>query len=257
MKTLLLGIAGIASILAIFVAPAADFNITNYGAKSNEAVLETTAIQSAIDAACKAGGGRVIVPAGRFQSGSLNLKDNVTLRLDTPDSVLAGSDNQNMTVTDCQINTSCNGMRFGAKNLTVKRCRFWGPGQFMHRISHNTNMWSAFTYFSPLDRRPMVPGDNIIIEDCTVANMVMLFSYDYGYQWEDGQVLKGITLRNITASGLDYGVVATGDAGKHLHLTMENVEIGFKPGRETNGCVNISNVGTCVLKGVTVSQASK
>jgi len=370
---LAVGLAGIVAVLEVFAAPAADYKITNYGAKAEAAELETTAIQNAINAAYSAGGGRVIVPAGRFRSGSLTLKDNVTLRLDTPDSILAGSDNyrdyqgafinagggaakriegpgmidgvncynphgeegfrgphciafggcngfsvdgititnsanyaligwgegtknltvehvkirgghdglhlqgatdiivrncdfetgddafagsdnQNMSVTDCQINSSCNGMRFGAKDLTIKRCHFWGPGQFPHRLSHSTNMQSAFTYFSPLDRNPKIPGDNILIEDCTVENLITLFSYDYGYQWEEGQVLKGITLRNLTASGLDYGVVATGDTGKQFNLTMENVELEFKPGRGASGCVNLSNVGTCVLNGVTQRQ---
>ena len=40
------------------------------------------AIQAAIDAAHDAGGGRVVVPQGRFFTGSLVLKSNVTLHLD-------------------------------------------------------------------------------------------------------------------------------------------------------------------------------
>lgn len=41
------------------------------------------AIQAAIDAAASSGGGTVVVPAGAFLSGSLVLKSNVTLRLDS------------------------------------------------------------------------------------------------------------------------------------------------------------------------------
>ncbi len=41
------------------------------------------AIQQAVDAAAAAGGGRVIVPAGRFLSGSVLLKDNVELHLES------------------------------------------------------------------------------------------------------------------------------------------------------------------------------
>ena len=43
---------------------AADFNIVSYGAKSDTTMLSTTAIQQAIDDCSKAGGGRVVIPAG-------------------------------------------------------------------------------------------------------------------------------------------------------------------------------------------------
>ena len=40
---------------------AADYNILNYGAKSDTTMLSTTALQQAIDDCSKAGGGRVVV----------------------------------------------------------------------------------------------------------------------------------------------------------------------------------------------------
>lgn len=46
------------------------FNVKDYGAQGNKKLC-TIAIQKAIDAAAKAGGGRVIVPAGEYLSGPL------------------------------------------------------------------------------------------------------------------------------------------------------------------------------------------
>ena len=67
---------------AVLTAAAADFNIRKYGAKADTAVLSTTAIQRAIDACSKAGGGRVVVPAGSYKTGSIELKSNVHLYLE-------------------------------------------------------------------------------------------------------------------------------------------------------------------------------
>ena len=61
---------------------AADYNILSYGAKSDTTVLSTHALQQAIDACHKAGGGRVVVPAGHYKTGTIILKSNVHLYLE-------------------------------------------------------------------------------------------------------------------------------------------------------------------------------
>lgn len=66
--------------------------ITDYGAVGDGVKLNTQAIQTTIDAAAFAGGGIVEIPAGKFLSGSIFLKKNVSLYLDK-DAVLLGSQN--------------------------------------------------------------------------------------------------------------------------------------------------------------------
>ncbi len=61
---------------------AADFNIKNYGAQNDTTVLSTHALQQAIDACSDAGGGRVVVPAGIYKIGTIQLKSNVHLYLE-------------------------------------------------------------------------------------------------------------------------------------------------------------------------------
>ncbi len=65
------------------------FNITKYGAVA-DGRLCTESIQAAIDAAFLAGGGEVLVPEGRFLTGGLRLRSNVTLHLEK-NAVLLGS----------------------------------------------------------------------------------------------------------------------------------------------------------------------
>ena len=55
--------------------------ITDFGAVGDGKTLNTAAIQNAIDTCTSAGGGQVIVPAGRFLSGTICLKSNVELHL--------------------------------------------------------------------------------------------------------------------------------------------------------------------------------
>lgn len=69
-----------------------EFLITNYGAKADGKTLNTAAIQKAIDAAFKSKGGVVVFPKGQFLSGSIQLKTNVSLRLEEG-AVLLGSTN--------------------------------------------------------------------------------------------------------------------------------------------------------------------
>jgi hypothetical protein len=82
---------------AVFLAVAAccalfagEFNVKDYGAAGDGSKLDTAAIQKAIEAANAAGGGVVYFPAGRFLSGTITLKSNVTLQL-SPGAVLLGS----------------------------------------------------------------------------------------------------------------------------------------------------------------------
>ena len=72
--------------------PQKEFVITNYGAKADGKTLNTIAIQKAIDAAFKNNGGIVVFPKGQFLSGSIQMKTNVSLRLDEG-AVLLGSTN--------------------------------------------------------------------------------------------------------------------------------------------------------------------
>src|SRR3954468_14005749 len=63
------------------VFPKRDFLITKYGATVEGKSDSTAAIRKAIDACGRAGGGRVVVPAGVFLTGAIHLKSNVNLHV--------------------------------------------------------------------------------------------------------------------------------------------------------------------------------
>jgi polygalacturonase len=74
------------------VMPDSVFNVCQRGAQGDGQTLDTKAIQSVIDACAEWGGGTVYFPAGRYVTGSLFLRDNITLHLDAG-AVILGSEN--------------------------------------------------------------------------------------------------------------------------------------------------------------------
>lgn len=66
------------------------YDITDYGASRDTGTLATEAIAGAIEAASRAGGGTVYVPAGTFRTGAIFLKNNIELHL-SPGAVLSFS----------------------------------------------------------------------------------------------------------------------------------------------------------------------
>lgn len=78
--------------LSFCFASAQDFNVVDFGAKPDGKTLNTKAIQNAIDVAHKRGGGRVVIPEGKFVSGSIRIKSGVELHVKR-NGVLLGSTN--------------------------------------------------------------------------------------------------------------------------------------------------------------------
>ena len=78
--------AALAPALAQQPAPPADAgvricNVRDFGAKGDGKTLDTAAVQAAIEACANNRGGIVLVPAGEFLVGTIELKSNVTLRI--------------------------------------------------------------------------------------------------------------------------------------------------------------------------------
>jgi polygalacturonase len=63
------------------VFPARDVLVTAHGAKGDGAFDCGSAFRAAIDACHAAGGGRVVVPAGRYLTGAIRLRSNVNLHV--------------------------------------------------------------------------------------------------------------------------------------------------------------------------------
>ena len=107
-------------------------NIRDYGAKGDGTTLDTAAVQAAVDACHRDGGGTVLVPAGVFQIGTLELRSNVTLHVTAAGKLLGSADGKQYHAVasiplhgDATLNDGNWALIFAvdAKNVTVE-----GPG---------------------------------------------------------------------------------------------------------------------------------
>ena len=73
---------------------ARDYQITEFGAKSDTTMLCTAVLQQCIDLCSKDGGGRVVIPTGQYKTGSIVLRSNVHLHLELGATLYGSTDLQ-------------------------------------------------------------------------------------------------------------------------------------------------------------------
>jgi len=132
---------------------AKTYNIRDYGAKGDGTSLDTGAVQAAIDACARDGGGTVLVPAGVFQIGTVELKSNVTLHIAASGKLLGSADGKQYHAVDAiplsgdtTLNDGNWALLFAvrAKNVTLE-----GPG---------TIDGQGFQFHSPVRGTPPPSG---------------------------------------------------------------------------------------------------
>ncbi|HTM82384.1 glycoside hydrolase family 28 protein [Asticcacaulis sp.] len=117
--------ADIARRVKVPVIPERRFDITDFGAKGDGVTLNTQAFAAAIDVCGKAGGGRVIVPAGRFLTGAIHLKSNMELHVSEEATVLFSTNTNDYPIVFTRyeglelMNYSPLIYAFGEKNIAI------------------------------------------------------------------------------------------------------------------------------------------
>ena len=92
--------AALASLCAL-TTTAKDFNVRDFGANGDGVAKDTAAIQRAVDAAHEVGGGRAVIPAGTYRSGTVWLKDGVDLHLEKGAVLKGSTDRADYNANDC------------------------------------------------------------------------------------------------------------------------------------------------------------
>lgn len=189
----------------------------------------------------------------------------------TGDDCIAGFANSNVKVSNCKVNSSCNGFRFAGTNVLIQKCHIWGPGQYAHRYAlseeekisgkssadaasaaHRKNMISAITYYAdfsfPIEERPC----NIIIQDCLIENTDRFLHYNYSgnERWQKQRPLGDILFRNINARGIKIPINLYGDKDDPVTFTMQNIEISDSPAFSAEALIHACHYERIVLQDI-------
>lgn len=121
------------------------FSVTDFGAAGDGKTLDTPSIQKAIDAAARAGGGTVVVPPGRFLTGTILLRSHVTLELQSGATLLGSRDIKDYPLVEKGENNDHSGRYLifagGVEDVTIRGeglidgqgDAFWEPATDPHK----------------------------------------------------------------------------------------------------------------------------
>lgn len=192
------------AMLCITASPlwAKDYKASLFGIHSDGTTLNTKSIQFAIDYISAKGGGRLVFYVGRYLTGSINLKSNVTIRLEEG-AVLLGSlnpfDYDKKTWTALLFATDVENVAVTGKGIID------GQGKYVARnVVDNIEkglLVDAYKYGRPSEtNRPMLfyfrNCKNVDIRGVTFRNSA---SWNQTYDQ-----CKNLTVDSVTVDNVDY-----------------------------------------------------
>ncbi|MBE7172090.1 MAG: glycoside hydrolase family 28 protein [Williamsia sp.] len=225
-------IAGFFPLAELVAQPATApvYNVRTYGASGTGKSNDAKAVNDAIDAAAKAGGGTVFFPAGTYLSYSIRLQSNVSLYFDQGSTLLAADSSAGGRYDDPEPNPHDHFQDFGHSHWhnsliwgeNLENISVMGPG-----LIWGKGLSRGFTTREGWERRGIHAGP---------------------YMW-DGGANKAISLkrcRNVILKdftliyGGHFGILATGVD----NLTIDNLKMDTnRDGMDIDCCrhVRISN----------------
>lgn len=170
---------------------AKDYDVRAYGAKGNGTTLDHRSIDAAIDAASKAGGGRVVVPAGTYLCGSIHLKSNIEFHIEAGARILATTDKSAYDPSEV----------------------FGGP-EYQdggHTYFHNSLIWAEGQHNISITGQGMIDGEGLTRMDTEKAGNVQGGSIGTGDKSIALKRCRDVTIRDITIyRGGHFAIIVTG-----------------------------------------------
>ena len=204
------------------------YNVMTYGAKGDGKTNDAPSIQKAIDACSKAGGGQVVLPAGRtYIASPFNLKSNIDFHLEAGARLLANPDEKVYKNSAFRQNPGEGTLWIGGEN--IQNVMISGQGQIdgngISFMGKELDDSYELKPFNVLDPRPhvltIVGGKNIRIKDVHIGNSAYWTIHLAGC---NDVVISGITLLNNlkvrNSDGIDV------DHSKNVRISDCYIESG-------------------------------
>ncbi len=148
----------------------------------------------------------------------------------TGDDSIAGRYWENTLISDCIINSSCNGIRLigPASHLIIHDCLFYGPGVRPHRTSNRYNMLAGLNLQPGAWDATKGNLDNVLISDITMHNV----STPFHFSLKPGNTAENITVNRVSATGIYRAAssVESWAASAFKNVIFRDVTIGYKGG---------------------------
>jgi hypothetical protein len=217
-------------LLSVCVAlAAATLDVRDFGAKGDGATKDTDAVQRALDACAEAGGGEVLVPAGEYLVGSLELKSGTTLRLEEHAILRGTKDLDDYPIVKVRWEgRTVDGHRALVSARNAHHIAIVGKGQIIGDPTLGGRQ---------MPRRPCViepiECTDVRIEDVSLSQRLMWTTHP---TYCEDVVVKGVTIRSIggNSDGVDV------DSCKRVRIEGCDIESGddcvaIKSGRGMEG----------------------
>lgn len=155
----------------------------------------------------------------------------------TGDDAIAGGFWDGVRISDCYLNTACNGVRviFPACNLEIGNCVFQGPGLYPQRSTFDgqrRNMLAAIIVqpggwdYSP------GPSDNIYIHDIKIDQMNAAVNFFLNRNnSSENVVVERVEATNIVLAGLS---AESWNGGRFKSVRFSDINVQFKGSNDVN-----------------------
>ena len=245
------------------------YNIVEYGAVPG--MLCTEAIQNAINACTENGGGRVVIPAGTYHTGTLWLKDHVELHLESGAVLKASTNLMDYNADDAYPqNWGCPPEKWNARHLILcveqNDVSITGYGVIdgsgdaffgEERIPCGGYAWEGgyVTSKDPVNLRPgqlvcFIESANVRVENVTITNATCWCCYFYGCEWVQ---VRGLQVKNpfayVNTDGIDLDccrnavvsdcMISTGDDAIAIRCSQDRLQ-------KKQPCENIAITNCCL-----------
>ncbi len=208
------------------------FDIRDYGAIGDGKAINSPAINRAIEAAAKAGGGTVYFPPGIWASYSIRLQSNVTLYLDHGAVVLGAE-------------TPIDGMAHGGYDAAEPQGP-WGIYQdFGHNHWHNSLIWGVGLHDIAILGPGMIYGKGLSDGHKPYkSHLPDTFAPHVGNKAIGLKACRNVLLRDFSIlQGGWFGILATGVDNLVIdHLTVDT----NRDGMDIDCCRNVRIVNTTI-----------
>jgi len=226
-------------------------NVKDFGVKGDGKTLETKKIQAAIDKLSQQGGGELFFPVGQYLTGTIILKDNVTLHISKGAVILGSTSLEDYPITPIKylshVNRYTNRYLFfaeGVENIGIK-----GEGMVDGRGDHVNFTADKNDALLSIIERPyilrFVSCDKVKVTGITLKNSP---SWMQHYLHCTNVYIEGLTIfnhGNYNNDGIDI------DNCKNVQILSCNIDtdddgICFKSTNSADVCENIV-VSNCIV----------